>query len=247
MPTKEVEAEYNAVKNGLVTAPFLVDTVIDSLYNATSLVDTGRSAFGVISARYVRRHKLLRVSIKPRDVCTYDDHPAERIEAVVKLTLDVGSLLVSSFLYEVRRMEDQDMILGLPWMRKNSAVIDTSEKTITFKEHGITVHSVLPVQHINMISATDFNYWKHKATAGKAQDDIELFAISMADIEKALEPKQHGDPKRVLPTHCHEFLDPFNREKADKLPPDRGKGIDHGIDLMKTPDGKECEVPYGPF
>lgn len=220
---------------------------MDSVHNAISLADTGCSVFGVISAPYVRRHKLLRVPINPRTVYTYDDRPAERIEAMVKVTVDIGGVSMPSFLYEVRRMEDQDIILGLPWMRKNKVVIDAAEKTLFFKEYGITVRSVLPTRQISMISATGFKYWKDKANKKKEKDGIELFAISMADIDKALAPKQHGDPKKLLPTHYHEFLDLFNREKADRLPPHRGKGIDHGIELMKTADGKDCEVPYGPL
>ena len=87
-----------------------------------------------------------------------------------------------------------------------------------------------------MISATGFKFWKTKV-ARKGNHGIKLFAVSMADIDKALAPKQHGDPKKLLPTQYHEFLDLFNRQKAEELPPHRGKGIDHGIELIKGPDG----------
>ena len=96
-----------------------------------------------------------------------------------------------------------------------------------------------------MISATGFRLWKTKATR-KGNHGIQLFAVSMADIDKALAPKKHGDPKKLLPTQYHQFLN-LNRREAEKLPPHRGKGIDHGIDLLKAPDGRDMEVLYGPL
>ena len=150
-------------------------------------------------------------------------------------------------MYEVTRMEDQDIILGLPWMTRNRVVIDAAEKTLTFRDHNISVRSVLPTRQIGMISATGFKFWKDKALRRWQKDKIEIFAASMADIEKALTPKQHGDPEKLLPPQYHQFLDLFNRENADKLPPHRGKGVDHGIELHKTPDGRSMEVPFGPL
>jgi hypothetical protein len=38
----------------------------------------------------------------------------------------------------------------------------------------------------------------------------------------------------------------FDRTEADKLPPRRGTGIDHKIELQKV-DGKDPEVPWGPL
>ena len=69
----------------------------------------------------------------------------------------------------------------------------------------------------------------------------------MADIEKALVPKQNGDPRRLLPRHYHAFLDLFNRKNAERLPPHRREGIDHGIELQKTPEGRNMDVPFGPL
>ena len=155
--------EFNSKRKELVSSPFLVDSVIDRLNNATVLVDTGCNAVGVINSEYTRQHKLRRVPIKPRNIYAYDDRPAEKVEAVVKADVDVGGLRSTTFLYEVRHVEDQDIILGTPWMDKNEVVIDVREKALTFKRHGITVRAVLPEQQISMISAAGFKFWKMKA------------------------------------------------------------------------------------
>ena len=241
--------EYNAAKKGLITSPFLIDSVIDHIQNATTLADTGCNVLGVITSKFVRKHHLHRVPITPRDVYTYDDRPAERVEAIVKTIVDVGGIPTPVFLYEVARMEDQDIILGLPWMERNQVVLDTAEKTLTFKQSGTVVRAILPDKHIGMVSATSFKFWNQKAAKQREKDtsSIQLFAVSMADIEKALSPKQHGDPRKLLPTQYHQFLDLFNRQNAEQLPPNRGLGIDHKIELHKSADGKDLEVPYGPL
>lgn len=107
-------ADYNAAKRNLVSSPLLIDSVIDKLHNAIALADTGCNVMGVAASKYVRQHNLHRVSITPRNIYTYDDRPAERVEAVVKAEVDVGGISSTMFLYEVTKMEGQDIILGLP-------------------------------------------------------------------------------------------------------------------------------------
>ena len=178
-------AKYNAVKNGLVTSPLLVDSTVDDVHNAILLADTGCNVFGVVTASYVRRHNLHRVRIQPRQVYTYDDRPAEQVQVVVKATVNVGGIPTPSFMYEVKRVEDQDMILELRWMMRNQVVIDAAEKTLIFRKHNIRVRSVLPNCHVGMISAAGFKFWKNKSLRQEQKDKIEIFSASMADIEKA--------------------------------------------------------------
>lgn len=81
----------------------------------------------------------------------------------------------------------------------------------------------------------------------KKNRDIEVFTASMRDIEKALRLKTHSDPRMKLPENYHQFLDVFDHSKADTLPPLRGDGIDHSIELVCGADDKEPTVPWGPF
>jgi len=57
----------------------------------------------------------------------------------------------------------------------------------------------------------------------------EVFAISMADIEKALAPKTYTDPAAKVPEEYHPYLEVFSRKEADKLPEHRP--YDHKIEL----------------
>jgi hypothetical protein len=70
--------------------------------------------------------------------------------------------------------------------------------------------------------------------------DHELFAISIADVERALAPKKYTDPVIKVPQEYHQHLEAFSRQASDRLPEHRQ--YDHRIVLEK---GKE--PPYGPL
>jgi hypothetical protein len=86
-----------------------------------------------------------------------------------------------------------------------------------------------------------------RRTARSDQTGItQTFSASLQDIEKALAPKKHSDPREKLPKHYHEFLPLFDGKAADKLPPHR-PGVDHEIPLLKDEDGQEKSPPWGPL
>ena len=95
----------------------------------------------------------------------------------------------------------------------------------------------LSTMDISMIGAAPFNTLVQRASYAK---NMEIFSISIRDIEKALAPKSTTDPTKKLPTEYHDFLDVFSRADSDILPPHRP--YDHKIPLMdkKTP-------PWGPL
>lgn len=78
------------------------------------------------------------------------------------------------------------------------------------------------------------------------KEKIQIFAVSLADIEKALAPKKHSDPHEKLPNHYHDFLPLFDRTEADRLPPHR-PGVDHAIPLEKEENSQDKARPWGPL
>jgi hypothetical protein len=61
------------------------------------------------------------------------------------------------------------------------------------------------------------------------QRNVDAFAISLRDIEKALSPKPEVNPRTQLPAEYHDLLKVFSRHDADTLPPRRP--YDHRINL----------------
>jgi hypothetical protein len=76
--------------------------------------------------------------------------------------------------------------------------------------------------------------------------DTGVFAISIADIEKALKPRQRSDPMTKLPVQYHRWLKAFDHFLAEKLLPHR-KGIDLHIEIEKDQDGNEKTIPWAPL
>ena len=77
----------------------------------------------------------------------------------------------------------------------------------------VKIHEGSPQTTLDVaaIEATSFNLWVKCYL-------MEVFAVLLRDIEKALELKKHFDPVIKLLKEYHQFLDVFSRQKADTLP-----------------------------
>jgi hypothetical protein len=153
----------------------------------------------------------------------------------------------------VTHLGPQKLILGLPWISRNRLNFDWDTSQILFADprslsHQIYVENVdndteyepdpepnpepdndIPDSSITRldiyaISARSFDWLARRRCH-------ELFAVSLQDINKALEEKVPTDPRTKLPPEYHEFLDVFSRKEADRLPPHRT--YDHKIKITK--------------
>ena len=240
--------EYAELENHLASKPFVFTGIVNHVHTADILVDTGCSIMAAIDSRFVNRSRLERIPIPPRDINAYDDKPKERAEDLVRVTVNLGGVESNVLMYEVGKLE-QDMILGLPWMIRMNVWLDVAERYLHFKHYGIrvpTVNKVPRTPDVHCISAASFNTLR-KQSRRYPQKKLEVFSASVADIEKALRPKERIDPRLKLPKEYWNFLPLFDHDNAEALPPVRGEGIDHTIELIKGPDGKEPEVPAGPL
>jgi len=74
------------------------------------------------------------------------------------------------------------------------------------------------------------------------QKKIEVFSVSMINIEKALTSQKKTDSRTILFDHYHEFLNVFDHMMTEKLPSLREEGTDHQIELKEVNE-KELKVP----
>ena len=88
---------------------------------------------------------------------------------------------------------------------------------------------------ISMIGAAPFNRLVQHSQSRKGSG-IQIFSVTLRDINIALAPKKHTNPAIKLPSDDHDFLDVFSRSDADVLPKHRPR-YDHAIKIMesKTP------------
>jgi len=90
-----------------------------------------------------------------------------------------------------------------------------------------------------MMSATFFTNLIQKKE--KKQKKIEVFSVSMINIEKALTSQKKTDLQTILSDHYHEFLNVFDHMITEKLSPLRREDTDHQIELEEMNE-KESKV-----
>ncbi len=73
------------------------------------------------------------------------------------------------------------------------------------------------------------------------QKKIEVFSVSMINIEKALTSQKKTDLRTILSDDYHKFLNVFNHMMTEKLLPLREEDTDHQIKLEEM-NKKELKV-----
>ena len=93
----------------------------------------------------------------------------------------------------------------------------------------------LPIMDIPMIGAAPFNLFVQQASPAK---NIEIFSISIRDIEKTLAQKSTTNPAKKLSTKHHNFFDIFSEADSDIL-------LAHRLYDQKIPLIEEKTPPWG--
>ena len=228
--------------------PFLISTLINKEAFAETLVDSGCLSYGVIDSRFARKHNLQRIKITPRELVGIGKQVVGKIDEVVVVRTDIdGCVDDKAFFYVAPRIMSYDLILGLAWMRKNQVRLSVDRLSLTIRSQKTSVWNQSgkgPFRpNAVLVSAAAFLRNSKRKHGGQR---VKVFSASMADIEKALAVRTETDPRTKLPEYYSEFLGAFDRSEAEKLPPLRGPGTDHAIELEKV-DGKEPTVPWGPL
>ena len=233
-------------KKSMDGIPFLVPMIVNDQCVAKTLLDTGCLAYGLVSRRFALKNKLQRIDISPRGLSGFDGPSDDVITQVAAVRIDIDGHSERAFCYVVPRLDDYDMILGLPWMIKQDVRINAaaSECRIASSDTPVRNRARKPDSAIKCtaISAVRFSRLARRRMA----DRVEVFAASIADINKALAVRKKTDPRMKLPRQYHQFLSVFDAKEAEKLPPIRGSGVDHAIEI-ETKDGQEQRVPWGPL
>jgi hypothetical protein len=157
---------------------------------------------------------------------------------VVKLEINIGGIQRTGFVYEVHWIKDQDLILGLLWLKDTGAWIEPEGLSLFFPQLNINIPLILPQLDVHSVSAESFK------TLLMKQKQNQIFLVSIVNIDKALHIKEITDPRIKLPEHYHQYLDVFDQRMADQLLP-HWPGANHKIELNLDEKGKLLKVPYG--
>ena len=133
-----------------------------------------------------------------------------------------------------------NIILGKGWMERHDVSIQPTKRQICIqKPFKIIVKSrAITSESIEEICA------KTIQALQASNEVVQIFSVSLADIQKTLTQKEYRDPDQYAPDWLMPVINAFNRQDAKTLPPHR-KGIDHEINFVegKTND----DVPAMPL
>ncbi len=120
--------------------------------------------------------------------------------------------------------------------------IDPSKSYLCFKDSGLVVQQDrdLPNRNRTLVYTATYQELIKKVKEDKT---YQVWAASLADINKALQEKKYTNPETRLHYWInHKIVKLFNWKEANKLPPYR-PGVNHYIELEKDANGKTPEAP----
>ncbi|CEJ95270.1 Putative Pol-like protein [[Torrubiella] hemipterigena] len=234
---------------------------INQEYYSRAFIDSGCLCYGTISSRLAQKLCLPRIPITPRSLEQISTTVHGAIQTVTYVDLDIdGYTKKRSFFYIIPNQQD-DVILGKTWMDLEHVTIQPARGLlhISLSNHWVKERKYKEKQEYDIIgqSAAVFIGLVRRIQKKTINQELwqensnnpvqsRIFAISIADINKALVPKALTDPKQKLSSPYHQYLSVFSKEKADILPNHRPR-IDHSIPLETDANGKEKSPLWGPL
>ena len=192
--------------------------------NATALVDSGASS-NFVSREFVLKNKIRteRVAEGPK-VQLADGSVFKCNETIDRSALRIGPFedRVSAYVFPLQQF---DVILGTPWLKKHNPVIYWRQGTLELKtkngETTLWAHQDYELLEQGLLSSMQF------ARAVERGDEGFLAILRPAEDEEAerKEPKYTLEVEQLL----EEFQKVLSKETPPGLPPERA--VDHKIEL----------------
>jgi len=153
-------------------------------------------------------------------ITEFDEPSGSSVNEVAVIQIDINRHQKSrTFFYIVLKLAFYNLILGLSWMKQNEIILNADRVFLTVEFTEIIIwnregSAESEFNHV-MMSATFFTNLIQKKE--EKQKKIEVFLISMTDIEKALTSQKKTDLRTILSDHYHEFLNVFDHMITEKL------------------------------
>ena len=253
---RQAKEEWRKFAPNMECPLFHTTAILNDVTPITALIDNGSQSYAIVNKRLADRLRLPLVETEPRQITGVLEGPSQEINRATYFSLDIGGFKTHRAFAYVLEGQSEDLIIGRPWLKHNDAVIDEKHATITFGNYDVEVlsneHLVkdatksFPLKISQILAST---YAGLAQRQRRNQGSLQLFAASLADIEKALKPKPkitRAEVLEQLPDHYAQWINVFDPGEAAKLPPSR-PGIDQEITIDKDDNGREKDVPWGPL
>jgi hypothetical protein len=161
------------------------------------------------------------------------------ISQLASFALDLGGYKERCYAYVIPG-QTEDLILGQRWLINHDASIRPAQGQVLLRQPALTLFAVPLDPQLKEISTNAIQLFSRRRCRSY-NSSISLFAASIADIEKALAPKEYPDPRLSCPDWLLPVIDAFDRKKAAQLPPHR-PGFDTEIRLTPGSTPPACPL-----
>ncbi len=226
------------------SALLTMSTLINKKSYAHTLYNTECLFYEMITSCFAKNHNLQCMKIRPHIITGFDEPSGSSVNKVAVVQIKINKHQKSrTFFYIVFKLAFYNLILDLSWMKQNKIILN-ADRVFLMIEFTETI-----IQNREASAESEFNHvmmsvmfftnliWKKE----EKQKKIEVFSVSMINIEKALTSQKKTDLRTILSDHYHEFLNVFNHMMTEKLPLLREEDTDYWIKLEKI-DEKESKV-----
>ncbi len=223
---------------------FTMSTLINKKSYAHTLYNTECLFYKIITSHFARNHNLQCMKIRPCTIMRFDEPSSSLVNEVAVIQIDINRHQKSrAFFYIVFKIAFYNLILGLSWMKQNKVILNADEASLTieFTETIIWNKEASAKSEFNYVMMSAMFFMNLVQKKEEKQKKIEMFLISIINIEKALTSQKKTDLRTILSDHYHEFLNVFNCMMTEKLLPLREEGTDYQIKL-KEMNEKESKV-----
>ena len=149
------------------------------------------------------------------------------IRQIAVFIVDIDGMEEKIVAYVIRG-EIDNIILGKGWMERHDVSIRSAKRQVCIrkpfkiivKSRAITSESIEKIR-VKTIQALQ-----------TSNEVVQIFNVSLADIQKALTRKEYRDPAQYVPDWLMPIINAFNRQDAKTLSLHR-KGIDHKINFVE--------------
>jgi hypothetical protein len=197
--------------------PFVVDVRLNGTDFVPGLVDLGCLCYSAISEKLFRSLRLPSLRISPRRLEGAAGKNAESttiLDTVTYAAIDIdGHQQARIFFYVVPGLT-YDLILGKPWLEDANVTISARRGCLDIGVSNTRVwnrkktSNQPPQLKATQVMAASFMAEVRRNRNANRRNGIDLdtgvYAVSIADIEKALKPRQRLDPKIKLLIQYHE-------------------------------------------
>ena len=217
-----------------------INILINFISSTWALCASGCQCFATVSEQFVKERGLDASSIQPRlleQVTTTKNRPM--IQQIAVFIADIDGMEEKIVAYVIPEQID-NIILGKGWMERHDVSIPPAKGHVYIrKPFKIIVKSrAITSESIEEIRTKTIQAFQ------ASNEVVQIFSVSLADIQKALTRKEYRDPAQYALDWLMPVINAFNQQDAKTLPPHR-KGIDHEINFVegKTND----DVPAMPL